>query len=181
MSPTAQTLLLTGALFYMALPAARAALSDASITQSVRQVISAHPDLGTQIHVRIRQPQGLDCRQQRHSHLEHIQRLESCGALVCPNLDLLGSEGPKDSTQCRGPWRHTGALATRKWVRVKRSRAASLLLRPSITPLARTGRDEELAKVVAFLASDDSSFMSGSEVFVDGGLAQVWGRAAVSP
>jgi NAD(P)-dependent dehydrogenase (short-subunit alcohol dehydrogenase family) len=43
----------------------------------------------------------------------------------------------------------------------------------SITPLARTGRDEEVAKVVAFLASDESSFMNGAEVFVDGGLAQV--------
>jgi NAD(P)-dependent dehydrogenase (short-subunit alcohol dehydrogenase family) len=43
----------------------------------------------------------------------------------------------------------------------------------SITPLGRTGRDDEIAKVVAFLASDESSFMTGSEVFVDGGIAQV--------
>lgn len=43
----------------------------------------------------------------------------------------------------------------------------------SITPLGRTGRDEEVARVVAFLASDESSFMNGSEVFVDGGMAQV--------
>jgi NAD(P)-dependent dehydrogenase (short-subunit alcohol dehydrogenase family) len=43
----------------------------------------------------------------------------------------------------------------------------------SITPLARTGTDEEVAKVVAFLASDDSSFITASEVFADGGLAQI--------
>jgi NAD(P)-dependent dehydrogenase (short-subunit alcohol dehydrogenase family) len=43
----------------------------------------------------------------------------------------------------------------------------------SMTPLGRTGRDEEVAKVVAFLASDESSFMNGSEVFVDGGFAQI--------
>jgi NAD(P)-dependent dehydrogenase (short-subunit alcohol dehydrogenase family) len=43
----------------------------------------------------------------------------------------------------------------------------------SITPLGRTGRDEEVAKVVAFLASDESSFVNGSEVFIDGGLAQI--------
>ncbi len=43
----------------------------------------------------------------------------------------------------------------------------------SLTPLARIGRDEEVAKVAAFLASDDASFMTGSEVFVDGGFAQI--------
>jgi NAD(P)-dependent dehydrogenase (short-subunit alcohol dehydrogenase family) len=43
----------------------------------------------------------------------------------------------------------------------------------SITPLGRTGTDEEVAKVVAFLASDDSSFVTASEIFVDGGIAQV--------
>ena len=43
----------------------------------------------------------------------------------------------------------------------------------SITPLGRTGRDEEIAKAVTFLASDESSFVNGSEFFVDGGLAQV--------
>jgi NAD(P)-dependent dehydrogenase (short-subunit alcohol dehydrogenase family) len=43
----------------------------------------------------------------------------------------------------------------------------------SITPLGRIGRDEEVAKVVAFLASDESSFINGSEFFVDGGIAHV--------
>lgn len=41
------------------------------------------------------------------------------------------------------------------------------------TPLGRIGRPEETAAVALFLASDESSFMTGSEVFVDGGMAQV--------
>jgi 3alpha(or 20beta)-hydroxysteroid dehydrogenase len=40
-------------------------------------------------------------------------------------------------------------------------------------PMGRMGMPSELGKVVAFLASDDSSYMTGSEVFSDGGLTMV--------
>jgi NAD(P)-dependent dehydrogenase (short-subunit alcohol dehydrogenase family) len=40
-------------------------------------------------------------------------------------------------------------------------------------PLARIGDPAEIANTVLFLASDQASFMTGSEVFVDGGDAQV--------
>ncbi|MET0676051.1 MAG: SDR family oxidoreductase [Bradyrhizobium sp.] len=43
----------------------------------------------------------------------------------------------------------------------------------STTPLGRVGDPAETGAVAAFLASPDSSFMTGSEVFVDGGLAQI--------
>lgn len=41
------------------------------------------------------------------------------------------------------------------------------------TAMGRVGRPEEIANVVLFLASDASTFMTGSEVFVDGGANQV--------
>jgi len=43
----------------------------------------------------------------------------------------------------------------------------------SSVPLGRMGSPEEVAKAVSFLASDDSSFITGIELFIDGGMAQV--------
>ncbi|MGY0781280.1 SDR family NAD(P)-dependent oxidoreductase [Azospirillum argentinense] len=40
-------------------------------------------------------------------------------------------------------------------------------------PLGRVGDPDEIAKAAVFLASDDSSFVNGVELFADGGMAQV--------
>jgi NAD(P)-dependent dehydrogenase (short-subunit alcohol dehydrogenase family) len=41
------------------------------------------------------------------------------------------------------------------------------------TPLGRVGTPDEIARAVVFLASEDSSFVDGTELFVDGGAAQI--------
>jgi NAD(P)-dependent dehydrogenase (short-subunit alcohol dehydrogenase family) len=43
----------------------------------------------------------------------------------------------------------------------------------SAVPIGRLGTPDEVAKAVAFLASDDASYITGTELFVDGGLGQV--------
>ena len=40
-------------------------------------------------------------------------------------------------------------------------------------PVGKVGTPEEVANAVSFLASDESSYLTGVELFVDGGLAQV--------
>jgi NAD(P)-dependent dehydrogenase (short-subunit alcohol dehydrogenase family) len=43
----------------------------------------------------------------------------------------------------------------------------------STVPMGRMGSPDEVAKAVSFLASDDSSYVTGIELFVDGGMAQI--------
>jgi NAD(P)-dependent dehydrogenase (short-subunit alcohol dehydrogenase family) len=44
-------------------------------------------------------------------------------------------------------------------------------IRPVLAPLSQLGTADEIAKAVVFLASDDASSVTATEVLVDGGVA----------
>jgi NAD(P)-dependent dehydrogenase (short-subunit alcohol dehydrogenase family) len=46
----------------------------------------------------------------------------------------------------------------------------------ALVPLGRIGMPDDLGKAAVFLASDDSAFVTGIELFVDGGAGQIWMR-----
>src|SRR3984885_11359401 len=56
---------------------------------------------------------------------------------------------------------------------VNRQSADTIARIVSTIPMGRMGEPEEVAKAALFLASDDSSFITGIELFVDGGRAQI--------
>ena len=53
------------------------------------------------------------------------------------------------------------------------SNSDDMKLLASTIVMGRLGRPDELAKPVVFLASDDASFITGAELYVDRGAAQV--------
>jgi len=59
-----------------------------------------------------------------------------------------------------------GPILTPAWDRIDEAARA---LSVAATPAGRLGRPEEVAAAIAFLASDDASFISGASLVVDGG------------
>jgi NAD(P)-dependent dehydrogenase (short-subunit alcohol dehydrogenase family) len=68
---------------------------------------------------------------------------------------------------------HPAAIMTPMWEALigdGPDRAARMAAMVADTPLKRFGTVEEVAAIALMLASDDASYMSGSEVHLDGGL-----------
>jgi NAD(P)-dependent dehydrogenase (short-subunit alcohol dehydrogenase family) len=70
------------------------------------------------------------------------------------------SPGPTDTPMLRGKQSEEAIAGIKAWVADQ-------------TPSGRIGEPDDVAKAATFLASDDSSFVNGVELFVDGGMAQV--------
>jgi NAD(P)-dependent dehydrogenase (short-subunit alcohol dehydrogenase family) len=69
-----------------------------------------------------------------------------------------------------GPIRTPGLMSLAHDAEQTAQMEASFVAR---VPLSRMGTPDEIAKAAVFLASDDSSFVTGTELFVDGGFAQI--------
>src|SRR5712672_34570 len=65
-----------------------------------------------------------------------------------------------------------GLIDTPPWHATQAAEQAMNVFASSV-PLGRFGTPDEVAKAVVFLASNDSSYVTGTELFVDGGFAQV--------
>jgi len=83
--------------------------------------------------------------------------------------DLKGSD-IRVNVLSPGPTETPGLMNALEGTGMRDAMAAGLAAQ---TALGRMGGSEEVAAAALFLASDDSSFMTGSEVFVDGGAAQI--------
>ena len=68
---------------------------------------------------------------------------------------------------------HPGAIETpmvEPYLQIAPSRDKGLAMLASAHPMGRVGQPEEVANVIVFLASDEASFMTGTEIPVDGGF-----------
>lgn len=85
-------------------------------------------------------------------------------------LDLKG-KGVRVNVVSPGPIHTTGLVELAGDDKAQQQGLLDYLA--STVPLGRVGEPEEIAKVALFLATNDSSFVNGAEIFADGGKAQV--------
>lgn len=85
-------------------------------------------------------------------------------------LDLK-DRGIRINTLSPGPTETTGLVELAGQDKAQQQGLLDYL--SSQVPMGRVGRAEEIAAAALFLASDESSFVTGAELFADGGIAQV--------
>ena len=105
-----------------------------------------------------RQHQGL-------SSVRRLQRQQGRGPLLRAHL-AARAEGAQNSREHSQPGHHRHADPRPARADAKNSFKLQI-------PRGEMGRPEEIATVALFLASSDSSFVNGVELFVDGGTAQI--------
>jgi NAD(P)-dependent dehydrogenase (short-subunit alcohol dehydrogenase family) len=66
-----------------------------------------------------------------------------------------------------------GYIDTAPWRSATVAEMRANIMASGTVPLGRFGTADEVAKAAAFLAADDSSYVTGTELFVDGGVAQI--------
>jgi NAD(P)-dependent dehydrogenase (short-subunit alcohol dehydrogenase family) len=66
-----------------------------------------------------------------------------------------------------------GYIDTAPWNADSVTAIRANIMSSGTVPAGRFGTADEVAKAVVFLASDDSSYITGTELFVDGGVAQI--------
>jgi len=119
--------------------------------------------------------QRLDGRFQGDARFRRVRGEQGGGAVVRAELGRRSeaTQDPRERGERRGdpdPRLRERGIDARADRRVRRADGAA-------DPLGRVGTPEEVAKAVLFLASPDSSFVNGAELFVDGGMARSERRA----
>jgi NAD(P)-dependent dehydrogenase (short-subunit alcohol dehydrogenase family) len=66
-----------------------------------------------------------------------------------------------------------GTIETEMFEEFKNKAPESVRHLADMVPMGHAGQPDDIAKAVSYLASDESSYVTGIELFVDGGLAQV--------
>ena len=100
-----------------------------------------------------------------------LRRTGKRRSAICPELDPdLAPRRIRVNVLVPGPTATPGLLGLAS---TEEQKHAFVTMFEGLVPLGRLGTANESANAALFLASDESSFVNGSELFIDGGEAQV--------
>jgi hypothetical protein len=119
---------------------------------------------------RVRHPDWIHCRHQGFSRDECLQRHKGCGRSFARTW-INDLRDRRIRVNVLSP----GHIDTPILEDLQQGEALVKMKKEmeSNVPLGRLGDPDEIAKAVSFLASDEASYVSGAELYVDGGVAQI--------